>query len=220
MLTTVDPYKFRYELALLKELIAPYNLEGRDESLIINCFKHIMLYNHISGEAVFKQYLQGIIYDSLNSIISILSGKERYFYLNIRSLVENIARITLKKQPSSDSFSDFIRSDDFLFLKRNNNPTIWNYLHQVYSTACLYVHSSPDAQLNITHTFEQLMINDTCTNRISQIQKLQQTLNCVTKILIINFNTEISDVFIRTKRELKYLIGNSLFREYEERLIV
>lgn len=219
MLTTADPYNFRNELLVLKELIAPYALNQNEHNLVINSFKHIMLYNHISGEPVFHQYLQGLIYDSLNSLVSIFSGKERYFHLNIRSLVENIARIVLKKQQTDDVFSDFIRSEDFAFLKAKSQNVIWNYLHQIYSTACLYVHSSPSANLNVTHTFEQLMKDDTCTDRMTQIKKLQQTLNYVTTLLIINFNTEISDVFIRTRRELKFLIGNSLFKMYEKELL-
>ncbi|MEQ5325288.1 MULTISPECIES: hypothetical protein [Proteus] len=214
--TISDPYKFKVELQALNSFIEAYPLEHHERNLITNCFKNIIFYNHISGEDVFYQYLQGIIYDSLNSIISIITNKERYLQLNLRSIVENIARITLKNNIDNTEYSDFIKTEDFSVLKRNNDMRTWNYLHQIYSRACLYIHSSPEAKLNITHTFEQLMNNDTCTNRTKQIETLQRTLHHITKVLLVNFHTEISDIFIRTKKELKFLISPSLFTMYNE----
>ncbi|OBU07831.1 hypothetical protein AYY18_05865 [Morganella psychrotolerans] len=215
MLKTDDPYEFRYELEKLKELINNTELTRHEKNLLANCFKHIMFYNYISETEIFSYYLQSIIYDSLNSIISIIKKTERYYQLNIRSLIEHIARISMNKQWTGEPFSDFIRRKDFIYLKKNGDEQVWNFLHQLYSTACLYIHSSPSAKLNINHTFSQLIKEDTHTAQKKQVETLQKCLNYVTKILIFYFNSEISTSFMRSKIELKFLIGDILFKEYE-----
>lgn len=72
MLNINDPHGFRVELEKLKILVSETDLTLHEKSLLTNCFKQIIFYNHISSVESFSFYLQGIIYDSLNSIISII----------------------------------------------------------------------------------------------------------------------------------------------------
>ncbi|MCY0791940.1 hypothetical protein [Morganella morganii] len=211
MLNINDPHGFRVELEKLKILVSETDLTLHEKSLLTNCFKQIIFYNHISSVESFSFYLQGIIYDSLNSIISIIKKIERYYQLNIRSLVEHIARISLNKKHTGEQFSDFVRHRDFTYLKKNHSDEIWNFLHQTYSKACLYIHSSPSAKLNVNYTFSQLMVGDTQSTQKKQVETLQKCLNSITEIIITLFYTEISSYFLRTKTELKFLIGTKLF---------
>ncbi|MHB9805418.1 hypothetical protein [Pantoea ananatis] len=162
-----------------------------------------------------KSYINGMGYDILNSIIAIINSRERYLYLNIRSMIEHIARIALDKVYLGGDFDGTVRRKDFDYLKKEKADEGWKYLHDTYSRACHYVHSSPEARLNVTAKFLDLITQDSITRPSKQIVILQKIVSSMIFVFIKYYEVDISSVFYRSQSELKYLLGSSLYGKYE-----
>ncbi|EAV3687782.1 hypothetical protein E2W85_11800 [Salmonella enterica] len=213
-----DPFNTKSDVARFKEEASKYFTSEQDLNVLTSIFKLSTLLNILiahNASINHKTYIQGIIYDSLNSIIAIFSLRERYLHLNLRSIIEHIARIALNKNYQGNDFDGTVRRKDFDFLKQERTNEDWKFMHETYIRACHYVHSSPEARLNVNSTFVELMAKDNSTKPSKQILNLQKILSSTIKIFMVYFEPEISSTFYRTQGELKYLLGASLYKEYE-----
>ncbi|AOM39690.1 hypothetical protein [Xenorhabdus hominickii] len=221
MFLTNDPFSIKKELDEFKRIVGSVIKNGNDINLMTSMIKQAMLYNLIllNRESLNnKSYVNGIIYDILNAIISIMNGRERYVHLNIRSMIEHVSRIALNKKYKGGDFDGTVRRKDFEFLKKekNHSKSNWKYLHDCYIRSCYYIHSSPKADLNFTATFNELVNDDYKTVKSKQIINLHKIISSITNIFLLYFSSEVSDVFFRTQKELKFLLGNSLYKTYQE----
>lgn len=186
-------------------------------NLLISIFKLAVFLKVMieqGNKSPYEYNINGIVYDTLNSIIAIFESRDRYLNLNLRSLIEHIARISLSNSFGGMDYDQTVRRKDFEQLKKENPNEGWKYMHECYSHACSYLHASPKANLNIDATFLELLCKDSTTKTIIQIEKTQKILSTAVKIFITNFQTEVSSVFIRNQGELKYMLGTSLYKEY------
>ncbi|HGP2176151.1 TPA: hypothetical protein ACLGS9_004878, partial [Salmonella enterica] len=95
-----DPYGNRAETDRFRQEATKYLSDESDINTLVSVFKHVRIYSMIiemNTNLSHKSHVKGIIYDSLNSIVAILNKRERYLHLNLRSMIEHIARIALNK---------------------------------------------------------------------------------------------------------------------------
>jgi len=195
-----------------------YYSHEQDINLLVSIFKLATFLNIVlirNDRLNHKNFVQGIIYDILNSLIAILNLRERYLHLNLRSMIEHIARIALDKIYKGNDFDGTVRRKDFDYLKQERSNENWKYMHDTYTRACDYVHSSPKANLNTTSKFIDLMRNDHVTKPSKQIITLQKVVSAIMKIFIVYYEVEISTAFFRSQSELRYLLGPNLYKDYE-----
>ncbi|HGP1443659.1 TPA: hypothetical protein ACLGMU_004611, partial [Salmonella enterica] len=129
-----DPYGNRAETDRFRQEATKYLSDESDINTLVSVFKHVRIYSMIiemNTNLSHKSHVKGIIYDSLNSIVAILNKRERYLHLNLRSMIEHIARIALNKTYSGGDFDGTVRRRDFDYLKSNRRNENWNYLHNV-----------------------------------------------------------------------------------------
>lgn len=212
-----DPYNVRAESNYFRLEVVKYISSENEINLLISVFKHISLYNllvDLNGNLNHKSHIKGIVYDSLNSIVAIFNQRERYLQLNTRSLIEHIARIVLNKSYTGNDFDETVRRRDFDYLKVNNSSENWRYMHDVYIRACQFVHFSPQASLNVSSKLLQLLESDCASSQKSLIKNLHKTSTAIMRIFLKYFHVEIASTFYRTKSDLKFLLGNSLYLEF------
>ncbi len=116
-----DPYSVRRESALFRVEVEKYIQTQHEANLMVGIFKSISFYNLIidlETNINHRNHIKGLIYDILNSLVAILQKRERYLQLNIRSMVEHIARIALNKTYTGNDFDGTVRRADFDFLKQ------------------------------------------------------------------------------------------------------
>jgi len=217
MLTT-HPFNSKRDVSDFVAHIKNDQRTTQDVNLLTSIFKLAFLMNVIVENNVrlhHKNYISGITYDILNSVIAIIDHKERYLYLNIRSMIEHIARIALDKCYNGSDFDGTVRRKDFDYLKKERASENWKYMHENYTKACQFIHSSPEAKLNIKAKFMDLLSNDSSTKPSKQIIHLQRIVSALSLIFIKYYELEISSVFYRSQGELKYILGASLYKEYE-----
>ena len=212
-----DPYNVRAESKSFRLEVIKYITSENEINLLMSIFKHVSLYNlliDLNGNLNHKTHIKGIVYDSLNSIVAIFNQRERYLQLNVRSLIEHIARIILNKSYTGNDFDETVRRRDFDYLKVNNASENWHYMHGVYIKACQFVHFSPKANLNVSSKLLQLLENDCTSSQVSLIRNLHKTSTAIIRVFIKYFHVEIASTFFRTKSDLKFLLGNSLYNEF------
>lgn len=217
-----DPFGLSQDVSEFRAAIEKYALLTDEENKLINVFKQAslcnLLVNH-SPNLNHSSYIKGFIYDVLNSIISVLELRERYMQLNFRSMVEHIARISLNKVNNGGDFDQTVRRKDFDFLKRNVQNENWSYLHNVYINACHYVHSSPQANLNVSSRFFSLMSGDCNSSRHKMIVNLFKVVSELMRVVIKYYHGQISDVFFRNPKDLNKIMGQSLHLHYASFLV-
>ncbi|AGS59379.1 TPA: hypothetical protein ACKRES_001093 [Proteus mirabilis] len=219
MLINKDPLSVRSEINLFREKIYSLIPHENDASknLLISMFKHAVFYNVLTllNESIsHKNYIKGMTYDALNCIICLIQRRERSLHLNLRSIIEHSARIALNKSHVDNDFDGTVRRKNFDYLKQNKPNENWKYMHESYSRACQYIHSSPDANLNISATFTELLESDFTSKMPKQILSTQRIISEITKILITYLESDISNSFLRTQKELEFLLGKPTFAYY------
>ncbi|HHR6335740.1 TPA: hypothetical protein ACS735_003607 [Providencia alcalifaciens] len=219
MLINKDPLAVRKQVELFKSKILELLPDENDSSrnLLCSMFKHAAFYNALillNDSISHKSYINGMTYDALNCIISLAHRRERSLHLNIRSIIEHAARIALNKNQSGGDFDGTVRRRNFDTLKQNSDDGSWKFLHDSYIRACQYIHSSPNANLNIAATFTELLDGDFTSRMQRQTNITQRIISESTKMLIRYLEPEISNCFLRTQTELEFLIGRPNFIFY------
>ncbi|MCR3695688.1 hypothetical protein M8456_11315 [Citrobacter portucalensis] len=212
-----DPFGLILDANSFREEVQKHLVSEDEKNKSLSVFKQASLCNTIitlTPNLNHSSYLSGYIYDTLNSIIAIIEKRERYLQLNFRSMVEHIARISLNKTTTGGDFDQTVRRRDFDFLKEHVMDENWHYLHDVYIHACHYVHSSPQANLNITARFRSLMDEDCNSTQHKMVIKLASVVHELMKVIIKHYHNEISNVFFRNRKDLEKILGKSLYAYY------
>ncbi|EJD6408330.1 MULTISPECIES: hypothetical protein [Providencia] len=219
MLINKDPLYVRREVNSFRQKIDELLPEENSASknLMSSMFKQAVFYNTLillDNSITHKSYINGMTYDALNCIISLIHRRERSLHLNLRSIIEHVARIALNKSHAGNDFDGTVRRRNFDYLKQNKPNENWKYLHDSYIRACQYIHSSPNANLNIAATFTELLDSDFTSKIPKQISSAQRIISEVSKILVHYLEPDISNSFLRTQAELEFLLGKSTFILY------
>ncbi|MCB5311957.1 hypothetical protein [Yersinia intermedia] len=215
---STNPFNTREDIKRFMEEAKKYHPNEQDIILLVSVFKLSTFLNIViirNDNLNHKNHLEGLIYDTLNSIIAIFNLRERYLHLNLRSIIEHIARIALNKVYQGNEFDGTVRRKDFEYLKLERASENWKFMHETYIRACHYVHFSPEAQLNVAAKFIDLLSKDHKTKPSKQILNLQKVISSTIRIFIEYFEPEISNAFFRSQGELRYLLGPSLYKAYE-----
>lgn len=210
MILQRDPYGFRDDAKKFIAKIKEFEVDTRTENNLTSSFKHVLFleFIHNSHPALsYKRFVKCIIYDVLSSIIAIIHKRERYFHLNIRSMVEHLARISLQKIDNGGDFDITVRTVDFENLKLTNTNENWVYMHGQYKQACSWIHSSSKVTLNIASSFTELLSADSKSNTAKLSTHLHMLTSELLKILFNYYEDEIKTTFYRTRGEMKYLVG-------------
>lgn len=213
-----NPFGSKQQLMLFMSEVDNYFTKTQDKNLLASSFKLIfflkLMVEH-NPNIKHKRNINGAVYDSLNGLVAIFNSRERYLHLNLRSLIEHIARIALDKVYEGGEFDGSVRRKDFLHLKEKRTSENWKYMHETYTRACHYIHASPQANLNVNATFTDLLSKDSTSSQSKQIQLFQKVLSETVKIFLVYYYDEISNTFFRTQGELRFILGNALYIKYQ-----
>lgn len=211
----VDPFGVEAVLSSFKNEISYLKREDLKNN-IIGVVKRIIFLDLIlkdSGEYP-KRYSQSMIYDSLNAILSIINGNERYFYFDFRSLIENSIRsFLLLNDKDRTGINEMF--ENFKKLEIGNYQLIVNY----YSRSCDYVHNNARASLPITNSFTELKNN--ISNEDLMVKRSTELLSLLSEICFIYSITHyeiVEHVFYRKKSTLKRLLSQKTFEKINKHI--
>lgn len=172
-------------------------------------FKYIIRNNNIDYR------INALTSDYIYLLESIWNKNIRYFYLNVRSIIEHSLRIF------NDVSSDNTLTNSELFTLSKNKLTTFkennvnfNIIEDQYSIACNYVHGNINANLPLAEFFidsidknKEFIFIET---KIRQICVLVEELG---KLFLYTNASIIDDAFHRRKSILKYLTNEDYLLE-------
>lgn len=207
----------------LKEDISAFinefkELSTEDEDLFRFISKKIIFLKEIKSNIVnttMIYYIDQLISDLMYLIASYYQGKVRYFYLNVRSVIEAFARLFSEVETGTnritmtnllDNVLNYININDL----RNNKEKSLDYdrLKGLYRESCLYVHGNVNANYSLIEYYNDLLSEEIT---IAQKRKMGNDIKFLLSILIdiscYRYATTLNNVFFKGKPKLVYLIG-------------
>lgn len=151
-----------------------------------------------------KHYYESMVYNILLSLKCIDKLNEHFYYMVMRSYIENFIRFCLKLENLDDSSVTKIFKD---FKKIVNN---YNFFEKKYSVCCNYVHSNIKAKLDISLYLEDIdkSINREIKSKLELIKDFDNVIK--ESIMVINdvYERELNIAFHRKNEYRKNLLKN------------
>lgn len=166
-------------------------------------FKNLYLYwdNEKS-----KQKIKNIVSDLFFLIFSIFESKERYSYLNIRSIIENFARLIVFKNSLED---EHITKVILAKQKEKISEEDYSFIVSEYRICCEYIHGGTRIDSTLILLIQEYFSKNKLTeNRNKFYERLIKLIIIYEKVIITEFPNHVSGIFHRRKEILKFLIGD------------
>lgn len=165
------------------------------------------LIRQMPSDYKYRAFLSDLIY-LLNSI---KCGEERYYYLNVRSLIEQSMRIIAGVE-DTETITNFELMQKIVSVKKSINhvrSVNTDIIQDQYSNACLYVHGSSFAQMELAeyyiNTFEKDKVIENLETKLNQLLIL---LKSIFSLVIICKSALVDAAFHRRKSILRYLAND------------
>lgn len=191
-----------------------------DRNKIIFIIKKIVLLKYLTRQANSDYRFNALISDIMYLIRSIKTGEERYYYFNLRSIIEHSLRIVNNIDSTNTiSNNDIMEITKELIASKDASINI-SLIKDEYNKSCLYVHGNEKARMNLAAYYQN------CFEHKGLIEGISQKLNVLIKMLkelfdlmLISQNNIVDAAFFRRKTILKYLLvegSYSIFEAYKE----
>jgi hypothetical protein len=171
------------------------------------------LIRQLGGDFRFQALTSDIMY----LISSIKKGETRYYYFNLRSIIEQALRI-INNIDSTDTITNSSIMEKTQELLDINKVVInLDVIKNEYSTSCLYVHGNENANMELAEFYQN------CIEHNNQIENLSQKLKVLVKLLkelfdliLISQNSIVDAAYHRRKSILKFLVGDQSYLKFEQ----
>ncbi|HDR1420311.1 TPA: hypothetical protein QB189_002279 [Pasteurella multocida] len=155
-----------------------------------------------------NNFFRGMFSDLLYAMHCIKTNQERYFYFNLRSAIENFLRCALYKGNTDNTgvrelFNEFSQKQ----------KSIRDKLNSEYVKCCNYVHNNHIANLNYSNAFLECE-RQTFSSVSTAVNHLLNVINYFIKYFIFEESDCVDATFHRAKSQLKYLVGNAIYKQY------
>lgn len=206
-------------IAFLNNIKEVYNIDKCENDFLIFISKKIIflkiIKNSLNDQDDAKFYVDQLISDLMYLIDSYLNGNLRYTQLNIRSMIEGVARIfngvsvrtkQLTMTTLLDNINRYIQNNEVVDGK--GKKLKYEDVKSLYSESCLFVHGNVNAHYSLVEFFNELgKIKISSRRKKVLMEKIERLVNLLINISSYRFATDLNDIFFKEKFELKYLIG-------------
>lgn len=187
------------------------------KNYFINICKKIVLTKYLIRYLPEDHRYKSLQSDLCYLLNSIENGEIRYYYLNIRSIIEQGMRIVADVKDTS-TMTNFVLMEKVVEIKNSLNQ---NHLINIgviqdeYSKSCLYVHGNSNAQIELAdyyiNAFHQSKVISGLDTKLSQLISL---LKSIFNLLLMNQAEIIDGAFHRRKSILRYLVSDNRVVDY------
>lgn len=182
--------------------------------------KKLVFMKYLARQGSCDYSVSAITSDIMYLIRSIQTGEERYYYFNIRSIIEHTLRIV----NSIDSTNTITNSDimeltqEMITFKKVDINL--NLIKDEYTKSCLFIHGNEKADMDLAVFYHHCLENKGIIKELStKLNVLVKLFNELFNLILIGQNNNVDTAFFARKSILKYLIGDSsylLFKSYQE----
>ena len=166
--------------------------------------KYIIFFKYLYLEDTNRKYYKNLISDLYYIILSILKGETRYFYLNMRSIIENCIRCI-----SGISLEDnYITSYVFGSVKSKFNLDDYSFIKNEYTTSCNYIHGGNLLENSLASTLKACLPKKLSKKtRNEYYNSTKKILALFTRAIIEENIAYVDKCFYKKKYLLEYLVG-------------
>ena len=196
-------------------------LKELDRNNINFILKKIIFLKYILRQESEDYRVSAMVSDLLYLIRTIQVGEERYYYFNIRSIIEHSLRII-----NDINSTDTITNNDIMNLTEqivfNKSAQInLNIVKDEYSKSCLFVHGNENANMSLNEFYNSFKSDNDIINEITKkLTVLVKLMNELFNLILITKNDLVDSAFYRRKTILKHLLGEKsylIFETYKEK---
>lgn len=199
-----DPYSLQEQEKRFKEEFK--ELSEADFTDLCYFIHKIMLLKIITQDDQLKsnRFLQGMIYDALFALKE-LKNNERYFYFNIRSLIENLMRFVVRL-PNDSSLGVTRLEKSF----REYSLVHHERLSLIYGESCNFVHNNQASGLDLEINYQEVksLVHIEGGKQQNCIKLLKDIADVIAESLVKHFTQNITNAFPMNIADLYYLLGN------------
>jgi len=187
-----------------------------DKNFFSFILKKILLYKKLGKYWSNKKYLfsfKVIVSDLFSLIFTVIEKKERYCFLNERSIIENFTRILV----SVSIEEDYITKNVLEKLKKKLTFKEISFINNEYDISCGYIHGSDILSETLISIFsDNLLVKNNKSfssnkRKCSFYLRIIKLLSIYEKLLINKYPNEIDGIFFKEKDIFEYLTNkNSL----------
>lgn len=148
---------------------------------------------------------------------SIECGEIRYYYLNVRSVIEQSMRIVADLE-STNTITNVELMEKVVNVKNSlSHVQLINtdIIHDEYNKACLYVHGNSNAQMELAdyyfNSFRQSKKIESLDTKLNQLVSL---LKSIFNLLLMRKLDLVDGAFHRRKSILRYLVNDDKAVDY------
>ncbi|MDR6720879.1 hypothetical protein [Paenibacillus sp. 2003] len=187
------------------------------KNYFINICKKIVLVKYLIRQLPTDYRYRALLSDLYYLLNSIELGELRYYYLNIRSIIEQSMRIvvdiadttTITYVELMESVSGFRNTINHI---REVNIGI---IQDEYSKACLYVHGNSNAQMGLAEYYNtSFRTTKSIEGLETKLNQLVGLLKSVFSLIILSQAGVTDAAFHRRKSILRYLISDDNLVNY------
>ncbi|MEC1555126.1 hypothetical protein P9D28_22245 [Bacillus haynesii] len=193
------------------------DLKVLDKNNLIFILKKIVFLKYLSRQVNSDYRFHALTSDFMYLIRSIKTGEERYYYLNLRSIIEHSLRIVNSIESTNTiSNSDIMNSTQTVIevKKASINMSI---IKDEYTRSCLYVHGNENAGMSLATFYQNCMEDEGLIDEISvKLNVLVKMLKELFELILISQNAIIDAAFFRRKTILEYLVGKNSYLVFEK----
>nr|DAS87825.1 MAG TPA: hypothetical protein [Caudoviricetes sp.] len=148
-----------------------------------------------------------IVSDLFSLIFTIIEKKERYCFLNERSIIENFTRILV----SISIAEDYVTKNVLDKLKKETTNKEFSFINNEYINSCGYVHGSDILNGTLISFFSNNLsekntkIFNSTKKKCVFFLRIEKLLNIYEKLLICKFSDKIDGIFFKEKDVFEYM---------------
>lgn len=194
-----------------------YFLDELEKNNLRFVLKRVVFLKYLIRQTGGDFRFQALASDIMYLISSIKKGETRYYYFNLRSIIEQALRI-INNIDSTDTITNSSIMEKTKELIDVNAIVInLDVIKNEYSTSCLYVHGNENANMELAEFYQN------CIEHNNQIENLSQKLRVLVKLLkelfdliLIIQNSVVDAAYHRRKSILKFLVGGNSFFKFQQ----
>lgn len=187
-----------------------------EKNQMIFVLKKVVLLKYVLRYDSSDYKINAMISDLLYLIKSLDDGEERYYYFNIRSIIEHSLRIVNNLESVNTITNSEIMGITKRMIVDEGIDVNLDIIKNEYSTSCLYIHGNENSNMNLSAYYDSFYNKkEIMKNLASKLNILVKLLNEIFNLIIIKQNEKVDHSFYRRKSILKYLLGDSSYLIFE-----